>query len=124
MIQVDLNTVALIIAIISTLIGGALWVMGLVNKISIRATNIERDVVDIDKRILKVEEKTEYRYQEAIVTEIIVKVFNSKEVKDVLKSQIRDVILHIDKNFSAERAAAFDIILEEIKQIKEKIVHL
>lgn len=121
MLQIDLNTMALFIGILATIIGGALWVMGLVNKISVRATNIERDAEDLEKRLTKVEGKTDYKYQEGLVTEIIVKVLNSKEVRDTLKSQMKEVILHIDKNLSAERASAFDLLLEEIRELKNSI---
>lgn len=121
MIQVDLTTVSLVIGILATLLAGALWVMSLISRVSIRATNIERDIKTLDERTTKVENKTDYKYQETIVTEIIVKVFNSKEVRDTLKNQIKEVILHVDKNFTAERAGVFNLLLEELKEIKNKI---
>lgn len=43
----DLSTIAVIFGIISTLIGGAVWVMSLVNKITTRVVTQEKDVATL-----------------------------------------------------------------------------
>lgn len=117
---INLNDLSVMLGVISILIGGAIWVMSLINKTSVRATNIERDVDDLEKRVVKIEEKTEYVYQEKLITDVFVKATNSKEFKDSLRQTIKDTILHLDRNRSITELQFFEEILNEIKSLKNE----
>lgn len=109
------------LGVLSILIGGAIWVMSLVNKTSVRATNIERDLKDVEKRVGKIEEKTEYENQEKVIINVFIKATSSKEFKDSLKEIIKETILHLDRNRSIAEGHALEEIMKQFAEIKNRI---
>lgn len=63
----DLSTIAAIFGIIATLVGGAVWVMGLVNKVTAKVVtqsehlkNLEKDVEELQDMVRDHESKNAY----------------------------------------------------------------
>lgn len=117
---VNLSDLSVILSVSSILIGGAVWVMFLVSRTSVRAANIENNVLMLKERVVKIESKTEYENQEKVIINVFIKATNSKEFKDSLKSSIREVIIHLDRNRSIAESQAFDEILKELKSLKNE----
>ena len=124
------------LSIIGILVSGAVWVIVLVNRVSVRTIGVERDIIDLkestksvpDFRDLqrdvvdlkeatkKLEEKTSFESLERITKKVMLQVVHSKDFKD----SIRDVILHIEKNRTAEEAGAFSEILHQLQELKNE----
>ena len=78
--------------------------------------DLQRDVVDLKEATKKLEEKTSFESLERITKKVMLQVVHSKDFKD----SIRDVILHIEKNRTAEEAGAFSEILHQLQELKNE----
>ena len=88
---------------------------------------IQDRLTRMDKRIEKVElaakelSRQEFDQVKTYVRESINMVINSKEFRDDLKSSIKEVILHVDRNRSQSEAAIFTHFEDMLKEINTKL---
>ena len=54
----DLGTISVMLIIITTLISGAVWVVSLFSRVSVRIVNQERDLVSLKASVLKIDNRT------------------------------------------------------------------
>ena len=113
---VDLDLIKTLLSIIGILVSGAVWVMVLVSRVSIRVRDIERTGEDREKRIVKLEEKTSYEHLEQLITKVSFQVFHSAEFKTTLKN----ILLHIEKNRAAAEIGVLNEILYRLQKMEDK----
>lgn len=122
-----LDNFAVIFGVIATLLSGAVWVMSLTNKLSSRALNGERDIEDLEKRVAKIEHETSFLSLKETFSRIVFEVFHSKEFKEaneqVVKSTIKDTLLHIERNRSIAQAGSLDLILDKLDKLDKLEKH-
>ena len=128
-----------VLTILALLISGALYVMVVVSRVSVRVNNAERDIrfltskvavldgagmrmkqIESDVEILEnhtkeLKEKTSFEHLEKVTKKVMLQVIHSKDFKDA----IRDVLIHIDKNRTSAETGVFSAILDEIKELKK-----
>jgi len=119
----QIDNFAVIFGVIATLLSGAVWVMSLVNKLSSRALNGERDVEDLEKRVSKIEHATSFLSLKETFSRIVFEVFHSKDFKEanekVVKDTIKETLLHIERNRSVAQAGSLDLILDKLEKLSK-----
>lgn len=118
-----ISIISTIVGILGTLFIGAFWVLSITSKISNRASNMGRDITDLQAKVKDLEAKTSFTTLENIFTKVCFQIFHSKEFKEANHEVIRSTLLHIEANKSSERAGAFTEILSEIKNIHNDIIN-
>lgn len=112
-----LTVSGVVVGIIATLLAGAVWVMTLTTRLSNRALNAERDVLELRERVARLEHQTAFSSLKETFSEVVIQVLHSKEFQETNKRIIRDTLLHIAANKTAEQAGALSLILEKINDL-------
>ena len=111
----DWDLIKTFLSIIGLLVSGAVWVMILVSRVSIRVRDQERDIQDLKAATTKLEEKTSFEHMEEVTTKVMLQVVHSNDFKSV----IRDVVLHSNKNRESAEAGVFNEILHQLQELKK-----
>ncbi len=104
-----LTIVGMIGGLLTVIAGGALWVMQLVNRMSVRSRDIERDIDDIKTRVVKLElheDKLEERIEKGFLRCVHLQEF---------KTALKDIMLHIEANRTKGDASAFEELTQSNK---------
>lgn len=110
-----LTIVGMIGGLLVVISGGALWVMQLVNRVAVRATNTERDIDELKGRVVKLEvheDKLEEKIEKGFIRSVHLPEF---------KSALKDIMLHIETNRTKGDASAFELLLESNKEILSQL---
>ena len=116
--MVDLNIALTMVSIIAPIVLFLGWIITNSVRLTNRITSSEMRQDSLIKEMNKLESKTSDDNLEKISRRVIVDVFHSEEFKREFKTTIRDTLLHIDKNRTAQDAGLLSLVLEKLEKLE------
>jgi len=94
------------------------WIINDKIRLNNKIINLEMKQAFIKEEITGLELRTSDDNLEKITRRVITDVFHSEEFKKEFKSTIRDTLLHIEKNRSAETVGVLSLIIEKLEKLE------